>query len=210
MSTGSMEVSRPGGAGLRPLDVATVLNLALFGLACALRYWDRWLRYRGPGNLAEFLVYAAVIAAGFVVIWYGLRRGPWSWGLVALIEAPVLLHFAGVLLSIDGGRLYDWAVAGVRFDKLVHLVSAAAVTVAVRRILRWREARLGDLEPLAIVLIVLGLGAFWEMVEYVVMRTVPGAGVGLYDNNLQDLVANLVGSGTAVLLHRRVRPGGQP
>jgi hypothetical protein len=188
--------------------VVTALNLALFAAACGLRYWDRWLQYRGPGNLAEFLVYAAVIAAGFLVLWYGLREGPWSWGLVALLETPVLLHFAGVLVPVDGGRLYDWAVLGLRFDKLVHLWSAAAVAVAVRRVLRWRGARLGDLEPLAVVLVVLGLGAFWEMVEYVVMRTVPGAGVGLYDNNLQDLVANLAGAGTAVLLDRRGRSGG--
>ncbi len=198
---------RAGRERIRPLDLATAVNLVLFVTACVMRYWDRWLEYRGPGNLTEFLIYASVIALGNLVVWYGLRSGPWTWGLVVLAEMPVLLHFAGVLVPVDHGRLYDWVVLGVRFDKLVHLVSAAAVAFAVRRILRWQGARLGSLEPLVVVLVVLGLGAFWEIVEYMVMRTVPGAGVGLYDNNLQDLVANLFGAGISVLLDRPRRAG---
>ncbi len=205
VAPGRKEVAAaPVGAALRvrPLDVVTVLNLGLFGFACATKFWDRWLQYRGPGNFAEFLIYAAVIAAGFVVFWYGLRDGPWTWGFVALVEAPALLHFAGVLVPVDGARLYDWVVLGIRFDKVVHLASAAAVAIALRRILRWFNVQLGVLEPLAILLIVMGLGAFWEIVEYIVMRTIPGAGVGLYDNNLQDMIANMLGGGTAVLLDR--------
>lgn len=187
---------------VRPLDVATGLNLALFLVACLTRYWDRWLQYRGPGNFAEFLVYAGVIAAAFVVGCIALRDGPWSWGLVAVLELPVALHFAGVLVAVDGGRLYDWTMLGIRFDKVVHLISAVAAAVAVRRVLRWRRARLGGLEPLVILLMVMGLGAFWEIIEYVVMRTIPDAGVGLYDNNLQDMVANMLGGTIAVLLDR--------
>jgi hypothetical protein len=56
------------------------------------------------------------------------------------------------------------------------------------------------LQGLVIILIVLGVGAFIEISEYIVMKTVPGNGVGGYDNNMQDLMANLAGSTVYIML----------
>ena len=53
---------------------------------------------------------------------------------------------------------------------------------------------------LAVLLVVLGLGAVVEIVEYLVMLTVPNAGVGGYDNNMQDLIGNLLGGTLFVVL----------
>jgi hypothetical protein len=53
---------------------------------------------------------------------------------------------------------------------------------------------------LFVLLVVLGLGAVIEIVEYVVVLTVPRNGVGGYDNNMQDLIANLCGAGAFLML----------
>jgi hypothetical protein len=50
------------------------------------------------------------------------------------------------------------------------------------------------------VLVVLGLGAIIEIVEYIVVLTVPQNGVGGYDNNMQDLLANLAGASSFMLV----------
>ena len=77
---------------------------------------------------------------------------------------------------------------------------------------RWCKARLEaipEIAPrpmdllfsgLAVLLVVLGLGAVVEIVEYLVMLTVPNAGVGGYDNNMQDLIGNLLGGTLFVVL----------
>jgi hypothetical protein len=53
-----------------------------------------------------------------------------------------------------------------------------------------------------VLLVVLGLGAVVEIVEYFVVLTVAHQGVGDYHNNLQDLVANLVGASTHLLVRQ--------
>jgi len=53
---------------------------------------------------------------------------------------------------------------------------------------------------LVAMLVVMGLGAFVEIVEFLVVMTIPNNGVGLYVNNLSDMVANFVGALLTVTL----------
>jgi hypothetical protein len=94
---------------------------------------------------------------------------------------------------IDGVRLYDHFFFDLRFDKYVHFYNSFTAALVVRHIVQALDLRLRGAENLAIVLIVLGLGATIEIVEYGVTRSLPLNGVGGYDNNLQDLIANLGG-----------------
>ena len=118
--------------------------------------------------------------------------------LLCLLELAFVLAMAGMAVPVGGGRLYDVTVAGVRFDKVVHVAWAFAGALAVAALVDHFGRVPPWLRMSAAVLVVLGLGAAWELVEYAVVRSIPGAGVGGYDNNMQDLIAN-AGGGLASL-----------
>lgn len=183
----------------RPFDVFAGALLALFLVFAALVFYPRFLHYRGLENVDEFFVYATIILAIVCWTWFRFRRHPWRPWMLALITFGILIHFAGGVGLDEGRRVYDLVFFGIRFDKYVHFINAFIAAVTVAEIFRFEGAKLGRLEDLAIVLIVLGLGAIVEIAEYFALRTVPDAGVGHYDNNMLDLIANLCGSVAARL-----------
>jgi hypothetical protein len=199
----------------RPFDVFAGALLALFLVFAALVFYPRFIHYRGLENVDEFFVYASIILAIVCWTWVRFRGHPWRPWMLALITFGILVHFAGGLGLDGGGRVYDLVFFGIRFDKYVHFINALIAAVTVAEIFRFEGAKLGRLEDLAIVLIVLGLGAIVEIAEYFAVRTVPDAGVGHYDNNMLDLIANLCGSVAARLTlpaigRRRTGPGPIP
>ena len=189
-------------ARLTNVDAFFALNSVLFTLLCIFRYCDRFLHYRGPANIDEFLFYAATILASIGALWLWLRTWDLPAWMLGLLQFGILIHFAGAYVPVAGGRLYDACVLGIRYDKYVHFANAFIIALLVR-FLYCTRARLDSLGNLFIVLIVLGLGAVHEISEYVVEKTVPNNGVGGYDNNMQDLVSNLVGASLCVLIFAR-------
>ncbi len=179
---------------MRKLDVFAAINAALFVVLCVFRYHDRFVALRGAGHMEEFFVYAGVILAAIVVLWWRFRDWGFDGSLLALVQLGILMHFAGAFVPVDGRRLYDAHLMGIRYDKYVHVVNAFAVTALVDRIFEIRRMPRTALNAIMLVMVVLGLGALAEIVEYGVVLTVPNNGVGEYDNNMQDLVANLSGS----------------
>ncbi len=194
---------------LRPFDWFAMLNVVLLALMGVFSYYTRFVRFRGEDNGIEFALYAVLAGVILAALWRGLRRLPARPMLLVLVEVGVLLHFAGGLLHVHGLRLYqiplvDLPNVDFRFDKIVHFTNALIGCMAVGALFRAFRIRLGALEGFSIVLVVLGLGTVWELVEYLAVRTLPVTGVGgyfdrLYDNNMQDLIANLCG-GLASLL----------
>lgn len=179
---------------LKPLDVLAAIGMFLFVLFAVLFHFDRFVEHRGRENVDEFFFYAFVLLILFTWAWVTFRRYDWDPWLLALVAFGLLLHFAGGLTSHDGVRLYDWVPLGIRFDKIVHFVNAAIAAQVVVTILRFEGISLGRLEGIGVVLMVLGVGTIFEIAEWMVLRFVPDAGVGQYNNNLQDLIANLCGS----------------
>jgi putative membrane protein len=112
----------------------------------------------------------------------------------------ILIHFAGGIVHIDQKRLYDNIFFSIRFDKYAHFINSLIGAILVDRVLHYLDFRMKMLQGLVIILIVLGVGAFIEISEYIVMKTIPGNGVGGYDNNMQDLIANLSGSAVYIML----------
>ncbi len=170
------------------------------------RYFPRYLTYRGPGNLSEFFLYAVGILGIIAVLWWGFRRLVVPVPLLVLLEAGILLHFAGGFVAVDGKRLYDITLFGIsaeclRFDKLVHLVNAFTVTLLVLRLVQSRM-RVVPIARLFVLLAVLGLGATVELIEFSALKLFAQTGVGSYDNNMLDLVANLGGATLGALLGR--------
>jgi hypothetical protein len=171
---------------LGPFDWFVLCNLSIFLAAAGSVFLKRFIRYRGEEHLGEFGIYAVVSVVVILAVWRTLRRHDWPLWLLLAMEVAILAHFAGGLVQTGDGRLYDLVLFEVRFDKVVHVFNSFVAALVVSRVSRCRGP--------AVVLMVLGLGALWEIVEYAVVSRVPDAGVGLYANNLQDLVANLIGS----------------
>lgn len=184
---------------LTPVDFFAAGNVALFVLLAATVYWERFVAFRGSANLPEFLAYATFLLSAIGGAWFAGRKLPVRWPSLAAFEAGLLLHFAGGLLHPGGWRLYDHEIGltvfdvALRFDKIVHLANAIAGCVITLELLRVLGIRAGRATMLLVGLVVLGCGAVVEIVEYVVVKTIPHNGVGDYDNNMTDLAANLLG-----------------
>ncbi|MBC7986424.1 MAG: hypothetical protein H7X93_07100, partial [Sphingomonadaceae bacterium] len=177
---------------IRPADAFAATNVTLFLLMAWLVYYDRLIAYRGYANVHEFFIYACVILAVIVACWWWLRKADYPGWLLLLLQVGILAHFAGAFMPIESGRLYDAHVLGVRYDKYVHAFNAFAGAAFISHLLGLWGARL-PLKWLCVTGLVLGAGTVVEIVEYLVMLTVPNAGVGGYDNNMQDLISNLAG-----------------
>lgn len=179
---------------LRGLDIFAAAATLLFLVFAAVMHHDMWVDAGGPASRAEFFVYACLAAIAIWVGWLYLRQYPLpAWALVA-VAAALALHFVAGFVSLDGRRLYDLIIFGIRFDKVVHFVNAAITARVVAELVRIDGGSLGRLYRPLIVLVVLGVGSGVEMIEYSVARLIPDAGVGFYHNTMQDLIANLCGA----------------
>ena len=157
---------------LRNCDVFAAVNMVLFLVMGAVVYLQRFLVYRGPGNLNEFFVYACAIGAVILVAWISLRQTNYPTRLYVVTQAGILAHFAGAFVSIGGVRLYDTQILGLGYDKYVHLFNAAVGAALIAHLFE----------------------AVAEILEFMVTLTIPNAGVGDYNNNMGDLVANGLGA----------------
>lgn len=183
----------------RALDALAVAGTLAFLLFAMLLNHGMWADAGGV-NESEFFVYAAAAAIALWAIWLALRRHPWPPWEIALLAFALVLHFAGGLVILEGRRVYDHVILGMRFDKPVHFINAAIAARVAADALYFERVSLGRLHRLVVILIVLGIGATVEIMEYLVVRSIPDTGVGLYDNNMQDLIANLGGAVVSTLL----------
>lgn len=182
----------------RPLDVFVATNVILFLYLCVFTYYERYISYRGSGHVWEFFVYAAVILVAIMTGWFFFRRHAFGVPLLVLVQAGILAHFAGAYFQFDEHRLYDCHFFGIRYDKYVHFSNAFIVALVLRHVFMLRRQKMDALAGFFILLGVLGLGAIVEIMEYLVCKTIPGNGVGGYDNNMQDLISNLAGGSVCV------------
>ncbi|MBK9573130.1 MAG: DUF2238 domain-containing protein [Rhodoferax sp.] len=185
---------------MKKIDAFVLTNVFLFVLLCVFRYYARFVQYRGAAHIGEFFVYAAVIMLGIAILWFVFRHYEFNGSTLLLVQLGILMHFSGAFVMVDSHRLYDQVLFGLRYDKYVHFVNAFAATLLMSRLFEIQQIALTRSNNVFVVLVVLGLGAVIEIVEYLVVLTVPGNGVGGYDNNMQDLMANLVGASSFMLV----------
>jgi hypothetical protein len=177
---------------LRNTDVLAFTNAVLFILMCLAVYFRRYLQRAGGANVDEFLFYAVVILTLIAVGWFYLRRVAFPHWVLLLMQVGILAHFAGGLVPVGHGRLYDVVLFGLPFDKYVHALNSFAGGAVIACLMDPPKAH-PHMRAVLIVLLVLGAGAGVEIVEYLARNSLSGTGVGDYDNNMQDLIANLVG-----------------
>ncbi len=164
----------------------------------------------------EFLIYVGVVLTA--LIWIGLSLKRVNYALSTLIGLSVwgLRHMAGGGIVVGQGRLYDVMLVKLssslpilRYDQVVHIWGFGSCVLFCYDLLKGQLAdrqRFPFSLGLVLVMAGLGLGAFNEIVEFIVTCVVPEAGVGGYINTALDLCANMVGALLA-LLFLRLRPG---
>ena len=187
---------------MKKIDVFAAVNGSLFLVLCVFRYHARFIEYRGAEHIEEFFVYAGVIIAGILLLWRLFRHYEFDGTVLLLVQMGIVLHFAGAFVQLDGHRLYDVYLLGLRYDKYVHFANAFAASILIARLFQIQHIALTPINSVFVLLVVLGLGAVVEIVEYFVVLTVAHQGVGDYHNNLQDLVANLVGASAHLLVRQ--------
>jgi hypothetical protein len=198
-----------GGGTRRLLPVASFtgayLTVALIGAVAS-------------GN-SEFLFYLAIMAVLILAV-AGVDRavrlspgalwGLSAWGLAHMVGGLVPAPPGWPTTAAEGAVIYNaWIIPGrLKYDQIVHAWGFGITTWVCWQGLRAAlRARGADAAPTAGLLVLvaaggMGFGALNEVIEFVATLLVPDTNVGGYRNTGWDLVANLVGATTAVLLIR--------
>jgi hypothetical protein len=184
------------------IDIFSGANVLFFLWMCHGVYYDRFIHYRGYAYIWEFFVYALVILAVIAAAWKMLRHSPVPAWMLLMVQIGIVMHFSGGLAVWHETRLYDKVIFNIRYDKYVHFVNAFVCGLVLNHfyfrflsLARW-------LKEFQQIIGVLGLGAVVEIVEYLVTLTVVTNGVGGYDNNMLDMIANFTGSVCCVIVIR--------
>ena len=189
--------------GVSKFDVFVTINTLLFIFMTVFVYYNRFIMYRGRDNINEFYIYAIIIYSSIHIVWYLLRKINFTTSVLVAVQVGVLMHFAGGLIHIEGVRLYSQIILGIRYDKYVHFANAVAMTLFVCSIMSTKFKSTSEnriITAMITMMVVLGLGAVVEIAEYIVTLTVKNNGVGGYDNNMQDLISNFLGTSIAVII----------
>ena len=158
-------------------------------------FWQR-------GNV-EFLLGGLFTLVIIGVIIKLHMKSPFSDLTLILMTALAILHKLGGSVYINGVRLYGhWLIPGVvRFDKPLHLLGIFTATLGCYYILKPYIKKI-DRQPILYILVAfvgIGIGVFWELFEYVVVRILPETGIGGYFNTMEDLIADAIGAVLAVV-----------
>ena len=169
------------------------------------------------GGNREFVFYIGVMAVLIVVVLAVHHRVNLLTSTLWCLSVWGLLHMAGGLVTVpsswptagESAVLYNlWLVPDrLKFDQAVHAYGFGVATWVCWQGMRAAlpAANGGRLRPTPGLLVIaaaagMGLGALNEVVEFVAVLLIPDTNVGGYINTGWDLVANLVGCISAVLL----------
>lgn len=160
----------------------------------------------------EFVFYICVVLTLALFVRAVHEKVHFSTGVLWLLSLWGLAHMMGGLVYVpeawpingDKNVLYSlWLIPNLfKYDHLVHMYGFGVCTWVSWQVLC--PLINGEKEhPSEIVLAVLasnGLGAFNELIEFVVVLVIPSTNVGGYLNTGWDLVANLAGSVIAAFI----------
>ncbi len=168
----------------------------------------------------EFVIYAGVIAAVFLLVALTQKTIQFPSYVLWLISIWGLLHILGGIVPTRDGvlfayRIYPFIDRGgeffvLKYDQVVHMYLYGVMSVAFLHIIR---RTLGAVRPvwiifLTAILAAMGVGALNEIMEFFIAITLARNGVGGYENTLLDLVFNFSGAVVAmgiVLVSERVK-----
>lgn len=152
-----------------------------------------------------FLVFALIL----LISWFlfkQIEKFRLSTRSLILVQIGLILHYFGAT-KLFGIRGYNILIIGeIRFDKLVHFINSFIAFFVLNEWSRENKTIEGFGRKIWLILIVLGLGAIVEIIEYIAIQSTGSiVSQNLYDNNLQDLISNLAGATLASLLKNNDR-----
>ncbi|MFT5467050.1 MAG: putative membrane protein YjdF [Verrucomicrobiales bacterium] len=173
----------------------------------------------------EFVFYIVVMVVLIAVIAFVNWRAQLPNGILWGLSIWGLLHMAGGLIPLPEGWpyhgenavLYSWWILPelLKYDQIIHAYGFGLMTILCWDALRTGVQRADGVElrpTLGLMTLCaaagVGFGALNEVIEFIAVLTIPNTNVGGYDNTGWDLVANLVGAITAVVLIRMRRGSG--
>ncbi|MEI6296862.1 MAG: hypothetical protein WCO84_04430 [bacterium] len=160
------------------------------------------LTYKKPENMKwwHFLLAFSVIFLVFGFLWKKAGEFQFSIRSLVLIQIGFLLHYMGTM-HFGGIRGYNLIVVdNIRFDKFIHFFNSMISFIVLNDWSKKYNLLEVKNKNFWMILIVLGLGAVIEIIEYVGIQFVGTIAIqGPYDNNLQDLIADLMGAIVAAL-----------
>ncbi|MBS3078783.1 DUF2238 domain-containing protein [Candidatus Pacearchaeota archaeon] len=156
----------------------------------------------------EFIMYVSVLVFFMILIGWLNSKYNFSEGVLIGVSIWGLLHMLGGYLRVGDGVLYTyWILPFLRYDMLVHCFGFGFATLASYYILKpsLKKEKLNLSMIIFLVLIGMGLGAFNEIVEFILVLTLPKTGVGGYNNTMWDIVFNTIGAIIAVVYIKFVK-----
>lgn len=162
------------------VSVAFVVGWTVYGIGTGSRLvlpYLLWMLFAGP------------------LVMYVDGRVRFSTHVLVLLAVAGFGHLAGGNLEVGGILLYEknWSVVG--YDHLLHFLGLGAAGLAVWEATAWiLRARSGREAFVVTFLGANAVGAIIEIGEYLATLIIGGVRVGDYANNMQDLIANLLGA----------------
>ena len=160
----------------------------------------------------EFILYVGVIIFFVCVFIYSNSKVYYPNALLWGLSIWALMHLAGGAIYVNEAKLYEMILIPLsdkhpvfRYDQLVHIIGFGTATIALFYVLKpLLRSNLKSWTALSIITVAagLGVGAFNEILEFLVTILVPETGVGGYTNTSLDLVANLIGALIALVIIR--------
>jgi putative membrane protein len=160
----------------------------------------------------EFLLYVGVIIFFLALILLTNDRVSYPNGILWGLTAWAFLHMGGGGLYLNGVKLYEIILLPIssryeifRYDQFVHIVGFGVATLVMYQLLEpllKPDLRRWTALSIVVAMAGLGVGALNEIIEFIATVLVPETGVGGYTNTSLDLVADLIGAVSAVIILR--------
>ena len=168
----------------------------IFGISVA--YVGAWTAYGfGTGSDLTVPYLGWMLFAGGILL-YVDGRVRFSTHVLALLAGSGFCHMAGGHLEFDGVLLYEQSIGVIGYDHLLHVVGLGSAGLAVWEATCWKLRAISGFEAALVAFLgANAVGAIIEIGDYLATLVVSAARAGDYANNMQDLIANLVGAGLA-------------
>ena len=162
-----------------------------------LAYLFLFSLYAVFNNNYEFLYYSIVMSVLLFGIVSYSKKVYYPLEIVLGLVVFGFLHIIGGNFHIYGVRIYDyWLVEGLfKFDNLMHMLGSFLVGIAAYSLIKPHIKEVPRrLAWTMLILIVMGVGAMNEVLEFIAVVFLGAADeVGGYFNNAVDLVFNFIG-----------------
>jgi uncharacterized membrane protein YjdF len=143
----------------------------------------------------EFLIYTFFILAIILLIVSIQNKVKFPTSLLVALTIYSVMHMLGGHFIIQGEPLYGFEIIPgiLGFDKIIHFYGIFICVIGVYYIFRKKLIKIKKEKTLSFLFLSfsgIGIGTFWEILEYVNVLSLPATGVGMYLNTMEDIIAN--------------------